>query len=228
MTSKTTIRTPRRTAFALGTGLALSCASPACALVLIFEPIASNYQPIDQAYGDRATSTSHGGFVYGAEGGFTPNVEVAYGVLPYAAPTLVKNGFGDMKDVLFDDTNSFGHLEVTLTADEGWSVELSRFEMAAWADVDPINAVQVYTETGDMLLNQQDVEVSHLTRTVFSFDPPLVSRTLTVAIDSGNVGYFSDYIAIDNIRFSQVESTVPVETVSWGMLKARHAPLENR
>lgn len=212
---------PRRLAlWALGIGFAL-IPGPAPALVLIFEPVAQNYDPVDQAYGDRAASTSQDGFVYGAEGGFTPNVEVDYGVLPYATPSLYRNGFGDLKDVLFENTPNFGHLEIGLTADEGWSVTLLGFEMAAWSDVEPINAVQVYTDSGAMLFDARDVEISHDTHTAFEFDPPLEGRRLVIAIDTGNLGYASDYVAIDNVVFAQRETTVPVVALSWGQLKAR-------
>lgn len=213
-----------RAALTLWAGVAL-ISSPAHALVLIFEPVVENYEPLDQSYGDRVISTSQDGFVYGVEGGFTPNVEADYGVLPYATPSLFRVGFGDLRDVLFDSASDFGHLEVALTADEGWNVTLSRFEMAAWRATNPINAVQVYTQAGDVLFDARDVQIAHDTHTIFSFDPPLIARKLVIAIDASNLGGLSDNIAIDNVVFGQVEATLPVEIVSWGALKTSYTPV---
>lgn len=195
-------------------------ARSAQAVVLIFEPIAANYDPVDPGYGDRVSATSQDGFVYGPDGGFTPNVEVAYGVLPYATPALYRNGYGDLKDVLFDQSPAFGHLEVQLTADPGWNVRLFGFDMAAWSEVGPINSVQVYTNTGALLFDERDVAISAVDRTVFAFDPPLEANMIAISIDSGNLNHASDYVAVDNIKFGQIETVVPTETVSWSRLKS--------
>ena len=137
---------------------ALVLATPtADATVLIFEPVLANYQPLDQTYGDRVASTSQDSFVYGPVGGFTPNIEIDYGVLPHADLQLFRDGYGDLQDVLFDASNGFGHLEVALTADDGWVVELDSFDLAAWNRVNPINAVQVWTGGGDMLFDERNV-----------------------------------------------------------------------
>lgn len=210
-----------RTAAGVAAALALT-AGTGRGLVLTFDPIAINGAPIDQAYGDRVATTPQSGLMYDTEGGFTPNVVVDYGFLPFAAPSLWRNGYGDLVNVLFDAQPSYGRIDIRMTADEGWNVALSGFDLATWAAVDPIRSLRIYTSTGDVLLSESDVEISADSHTEYRFDPPLTGQWISIAFDSGNLAGGSEYVGIDNIAFSQLPVVVPVEHVSWGALKARH------
>lgn len=198
-----------------------AAANSAHALELIFDPVDFNFELVDQAYGDRVTMTPQLGFEYGIAHGFTPNVEVAYG--PQGAqPKLYTTGYGDLVNVLFDDLDGFGHLEVTLAADETWEVVLHGFDMAAYSAVGPINAVRVRDGAGTALHVETDVLISASTHTTFAFDPPLRARVVIIEIDSSNLGTRSDDIGIDDIVFGQEMAPVPVERTSWSGVKSRY------
>jgi hypothetical protein len=204
-------------------GLLLAAlAAPAAALELTFDPVEENFQPVDQAYGDRVTQTPQDGFSYGIAGGFTPNVEVSYGPIPPAMPHLWTTGYGDLVNVLYEDQDGFGQLEVTFSADPGWRVELHGFDMAAYSTVAPIRRLEVRNGAGDVLFAQDDVAVPHAGHVTFTFDPPLAARWIVLSFDSGNLGSQSDNVCLDNIAFSQAEAALPVEAVSWGRVKSRY------
>jgi len=112
--------------FALG---ALSDESNASVLTFDIDPI-SNFLNIDQDYGDNITATTIGGFSYGADEGFTPNVNVSYGD---SDPALWTTGYGDLTNVLFEDADNSGILEITFTADPGYAVSLHGFELASFS-----------------------------------------------------------------------------------------------
>lgn len=75
----------------------------------------SNFSNMSQDYGDNVTAATMGDFSYGSEGGFTPNVDVSYGPNE-AAPTFWTTGYGDLENILFEDVDNLGVLEVTFTA----------------------------------------------------------------------------------------------------------------
>ncbi len=91
-------------------------------------------------YGHRVTATTMGNFSYGAEGGFTPNVTVAYrannpsGTFPGLSTWT--SGYGNLTNTLWS-----GNLQsavpnngyVTLTADAGFQVSLLSFRTALWS-----------------------------------------------------------------------------------------------
>jgi hypothetical protein len=193
---------------------------PARALVLTFDPVTSNFERIDPGYGDRVTATPQNGFSYGTDGGFTPNVVVEYGVLPEALPSLWKTGYGDLTNILFEDQDGYGHLEVTLTADVHWNVVLWGFDMAAYSAVAPINGVTVRDGQGNVLFSAPGAQIPSSGHGVFAFDPPLEAPVLIIAVDSHNLGTFSDNIGIDNISFGQISAPMPVRSTTWGKVKA--------
>jgi hypothetical protein len=176
--------------------------SPARATTLTFEPLTSTTSsPIDQAYGDRVTSTSQGGFTYGEGGeGFTPNVVADYGPA-FRWP----DRYGDLVDVLFvfPETEVFS---VTLTADAGFQVLLYDFDMAGFPQVDyTIDSVQVQDETATLLFDQTNAFIAGAgpSHTDFDFASPLVGQALTISFDSRNLADLNTHIGIDNIRFGQ-------------------------
>jgi hypothetical protein len=200
--------------------LAAFAPTAAHALVLTFDPVNLNFERIDQSYGDRVTMTPQDGFFYGTDGGFTPHIEVDYGVLPEALPSLWMTGYGDLINILYEDQDGYGQLEVTLTADPLWNVLLHGFDMAAYSAVGPINSVSVRDGLGNVLFMESDVQIVATGHDAFVFDPPLQGQTLVIAVDSGNLGTTSDNIGIDNIEFSQLSVPLPVQATTWGGVKA--------
>lgn len=188
--------------------LAVSPNSETGTTELIFDIAGTgNFSSIDQGYGDRVTTEVMGNFTYGGSGGFTPNVEVSYGP-ERAQPTLWTTGYGDLSNILFEDLDNFGILEVTLTADPGYQVSLHRWDMAVFSGdfaQDPvIDRVQVLDEQGNALFDQEMVTISKTTRTQFDHTAaPLTASTIVLRFESGNLGSLSDDVALDNIVFSQ-------------------------
>lgn len=185
-------------------------ASPLMATVLTFDvdPPVSNFENINQDYGDRVTSTTMpGNLQYGENGeGFTPNVVVDYG--PAAAdPALWTTGYGNLSNILFKDADGFDYLQVTFTADPGYLVELHSWDMAAFTNVfssDPtINSVRVLDSEGAELLLISNPTISRTTRTSFISVNPFVDDLLVLEFNAGNLGGLSDDIAFDNIVFAQ-------------------------
>lgn len=195
-------------------------AIPALALELTFDPVERNFERINQAYGDRVTQIPQGGFSYGEEGGFTPNVEVGYGPIPRASPSLWTIGYGDLVNVLYEDADGFGHLEITFTADPRWSAALHGFDLAAYSVIDPINGWSVRNGAGTVLVSESDVAVPYPGHLSYSFDPPLEAATLVLELDSANLESQSDNVCVDNIVFSQVEAPLAIDPASWAGLKS--------
>lgn len=91
-------------------------------------------------YGHRVTATTMGNFSYGAEGGFTPNVTVAYraqnpsGTFP--GLSVWTSGYGDLQNTVWSGGAS-SHVPndgyVTLMADAGFQVSLLSFRTALWS-----------------------------------------------------------------------------------------------
>ena len=110
-------------------GLAFLLGGPQAALASILtfdqDPPITNFERVDQAYGDRVTSTTMpGNFLYGEAGeGFTPNVVVDYGPTG-SLPSLWTTGYADLVNALFEDQDGFGVLEVSFTADPGFNVNI--------------------------------------------------------------------------------------------------------
>lgn len=175
--------------------------------VLLFEPPAADRAVVPQAYGDRVTTTSQGGYRYGSTGGFTPNVTVGYG--PVAAGVARwGEGYGDLRNVIYREEEGAGILEVKLSADPGFNVGLRAFDLAGYQRNDQvINSVTVRDAAGKTLFARTQVKVEgdavgpqHST---FAFPAPLTSSALVIRVDSRNLGSHSDNVAMDNICFSQ-------------------------
>ncbi len=195
-------------------------APAARATELIFEPTVQSGVPVDPAYGDRVVASDQGGFLYGAGGGFTPNVTVDYGPWDLFDIRLWQTGYGDLEGVLYDEQDGRGYLEIDLAADPGWRVSVEGFDMAAWRVGGVIRWVRVWDGAGQVLFEQADVDVPTTGHVHFAFDPPLEGRWVTIAFDAGNLGTFSDNIGIDNIRLGQVAGPTAVEPESWARTKA--------
>ena len=165
-----------------------------------------------------------GQFTYGNGGeGFTPNI-----VLDYFAGSATPNNpgvslwsdqYGDLTNVLIGNNNSIS-LNVRLTADNGFDVQLFDFDLAGWPTTDyTIDAVSVLSETGT-LFSQNNVLVegdgTGSGHTSFDFATPLTGAELLIQIDYGNLaGGQQDNIGIDNIRFGQNPPAVVPLPAAW-------------
>src|SRR5262249_10946124 len=163
-------------------------------------------------YGNRITATSQDGFLYGLDGGATPNVVVSYG------PEISTwgNDFGDLFHVVYAEGDTLTSVfEMDLKADPGFVVKLNSFDMSAWPHVDyTINSVRVLNENNVQLFGQNNVLIQGDSigpqHTHFDFSG-VIGQTLKIEWDATNVlvdGVTdSDDVGITNINFSQ--SAVP-------------------
>ncbi|MBA3514579.1 MAG: PEP-CTERM sorting domain-containing protein [Pyrinomonadaceae bacterium] len=173
----------------------LLCASSARAEVLTF-PTLTNASANDPNYGDRLPGT--------------PNVVVDYGPAG-ALPRRWTTNYGDLVGVLYEENDGFGILEITFSADPGFVVTLSSFDMGAYLNTDRIiNSVQVIdVGSNTTLFSQSNALIRGSTtgpdgrHTTFSFATPLFAQFLRIRFDAGNLGGFSDDVGIDNIVFGQ-------------------------
>ncbi len=194
-----------------GCGLvAFSFTGAAGATILTFDQgTVFNFQVVSQDYGDDVEATLEATFGYGVGAeGFTPNIQLSYGNSLPGNSQLWTTGYGDLTNILFEDADFTGVLEVTLTADTGFLVELFEFDLAAFSSAfvsDPtIDAVTI-TDGTSTLFQQLSATVSRTTHTTFDFTAaPLTAGTILIQIDARNLGSLNDDIGIDNIRFGQV------------------------
>jgi hypothetical protein len=186
---------------------------------------------VESDYGDRITASvmnvPGGQFTYGNGGeGFTPNI-----VLDYFAGSAIPNNpgvslwrdqYGDLANVLIGNNNTIS-LNVQLTADAGFDVQLYDFDLAGWPAADyTIDAVSVLSGT-DTLFSQNNVLVegdgTGPGHTSFDFAAPLIGSELRIQIDYGNLaGGQQDNIGIDNIRFGQDPPVVVPLPAAWLLL----------
>lgn len=174
----------------------------------------SDFQNINQAYGDNVTDAVMGGFSYGALHGFTPDVTVTYG---NSDPALWSTGYGTLSNVLFEDADGTGVLNVTLLGAANIMVSLHSFDLAAYTTTfssDPlITSVKIFDGTNTELFSSLNQSISRTTSTPFTFGTPLVASSLRIEVDARNLGGLNDDIAIDNIAFSQTLVPEPSTSV---------------
>lgn len=172
-----------------------------------------NFTDVPQDYGDRisAFSITSGAntYVYGSAEGLTPNIEIGYGP-ELSDIALWDSNYGDLERIAYPDNDGAGLLEITLTADPGYQVNLHGFDVAGWNRADyTIDLVEVEGDAG-ILFTATDSPIAGVgpSHTDVDFASPLMARTMTVRFDSTNLGSFSDNIGVDNITFSQSEAVV--------------------
>lgn len=193
---------------------ALACASTASATILTFEQssggVATDATPTAIAgdYGDRVTETAQNGYAYGVgDEGFTGNVQVGFGS---PDPRVVSGGFGDLQDVLFENTPSEDPI-IGLAADDGFLVTLFDFEIAAQGGDFVVDQIVVFDEAG-LLFEVSDVQLfasgSETIDLAALAGGPLTGRSLDIRIVLDSLGADSRNVAIDNLRFGQVADAV--------------------
>lgn len=197
----------RRAGFLIAVG-ALSAASFGTRLTFdttsgtVISSTATTTNPL---YGDRVTATTMGGYSYGPEGGFTPNVTVGYQTISSAGTfngvSTWASGYGNLVNTIWSGGSSLDPLNdgyLTLTADPGFVVQLHSFRTAVWSngpalytDIQVIDAAStvVYQNTG---ANPVGGNVLH----DFSV-APITSTQLRIKFGQGW------WITLDDVTFSQ-------------------------
>ena len=181
---------------------------------------------LEDDYGDRITGTPMdvpgGQFTYGNDGeGFTPDVVVDFYAGNQTTLSLWQDNYGDLTNVAIGDNSSVS-LNVQLTADPGFVVDLYHFDLAGWSLSDyTIKAVRVLSGV-DTLFSQDNVLVQGANdggdmHTAFDFTVPLSATQLIIQIDQSNLAAgMQDNIGIDNIRFGQIPPpAIPIPPALW-------------
>lgn len=195
----------------IATALLLCAAFPATAgTILTFDITGiADHQNVNQGYGDRVTGPTDAVGSYGTNNGiYTPNVVVGYGATG-EDPALYRAGYGDLTNVLINDTDSDTTLTTTFTADAGFLVNLVSFDIASF-----INAGQ--TIRGARVLDAGNNSVLWSVGSTFitgathlSLAPNVSASSLLLEIDLTGLGGLSDDIGLDNILFEQAAAPVP-------------------
>lgn len=194
--------------------VAAATALPAHATQLTFEglPSLGIGTTANTSYGDRVAVAGAG---VSLEGGATPNIVLNF--VPLVSSNtdfeVYASGYSGLASALGDTSfNVPGYIE--LVPDAGWDVVLQSFDIGAWsASSYPNSQVRVVDGLGATLFDTG----------VFTFPGNTVSQFLSEPIRSSSALrlYVSDFgdLGIDNVRFSQVASTVP-EPATWALFLA--------
>jgi hypothetical protein len=185
-------------------------------VVLSFDhnPI-SDFQVIDQAYGDNVTVSPDGnGHMYdiipGNGFGTTPNVTVSYGP---GDPSLWTTGYGDLTNIYFNDADGDTDLEITFVADAFFEVGLFGFDVASFlAGGQTVQGLHVRDGLGNILWSTGSTAISGTTHNDFDFAGGLFAPTLIINVDLTGLGGVSDDIGIDNVHFVQRSIPEPSAT----------------
>ena len=197
---------------------ATALAGPADATILTFDTDTAHpfsNLPMDQAYGDRVTAANQGGASYGLGfEGLTPNVVVSYGGgFPGAELTRWSADYGDLVNVLENESDGDTLLRILFTADAGYMAKLFSFDLAGWPDSDYTIAGLSVTSGDTVLYAASNVHVEGTNgHSAFDFGAGLTGQTLAINIDLTGLGGASDNIGIDNIRFGQSPPGVAIDT----------------
>ncbi len=196
------------TRFVFAVLIVFAAMGPTSATVLTFDqnvPVGDS-EPVDPGYGDQVTILDDSGLEYGADEGFTPAVSLDYGPAG-AGPALWSTSYGDLTNVLYQSLLGSPTLEITLTANPGFLVRLSSFDLAAsdgrFGSDPTIESLRVVDGSGTVLFDKNAEIVSKTARNHYQFGTPLEGQTLTIRIDSSNLGADAEGIGIDNITFGQ-------------------------
>ncbi len=173
----------------------------------------TDFQAVNQDYGDRVTNSVMGGFRYHGREPFTPNVTAAYGE---GRPALWTTGYGSLTNVLFDDLDGSGVITVTLSADPGFLVELDSVDLAAFSSVAPgraIDALTVHDQTDALRFVVTNLFIPSTGSNHLVFPSSVRGQTLVLRVDARNLGSLNDEIGVDNLAFHQIADTAGLPLV---------------
>lgn len=187
-----------------------STAAPAAADTILTFDIAgfTNFGAVDQAYGDRVVSGSDTSGSYGTDGaGFTPNVVLDYGALG-EEPSLWNSGYGTLANVLFNNHDGDLTFTVRFTADAGYLVRLTSFDLASFSGggqtIQGAFALDALTNAVLWSIGPTFVTGAGWLRLA----PGVSAQQLALVIDLTGLGTFSDNIGLDNVQFGQTLAPV--------------------
>jgi len=225
---------------------ALLWAADAAAIVLTFQRdvALTDFGIWPFNYGDRVTALSYNPpnysppaytgprptWHYGASGGFTPNIVAEFrttkDVDTEVPPRSTTGGpYGDLYQVFAGTGETFGcipqYIAVTLTADPGYKVHLSSFDIANVVGPRPLQHLQVTRGNGAVLLAASAVPIDGGpggTHTIFNnsgagWTGQSLMIRLDASFDLAPVDFFEaqtrhiSRFGLDNIVFSQVADT---------------------
>ena len=156
-------------------------------------------------YGDRVTAATMGTYSYGTEGGFTPNVTVAY-ASQFSSGTINGLGtwgsnYGNLTNVVWTGSTSTENPNngfLTLTADPGFVVQLQSFRTALWSSGPALYTDIRVTDGGSNLLYSSSAANPVGGNVLHDFSlAPLTATQLTIQFGQGW------WIALDDVTFSQ-------------------------
>ncbi|HEX4793940.1 MAG TPA: SdrD B-like domain-containing protein [Humisphaera sp.] len=186
--------------------------------VLPFQPAIGSFangSALPQAYGDRVNAAVQNNFKYSITGGTTPNVVADYGT---NGKTVVARttGFGDLSGVV--STNSHAPFEMILTADTGFKVSLSSFDLAGSPSHDwTIKSVQVVDGNNNPLYSKTNVviqgDATGTRHTHIAFTTPFTASRIKIRFDASNLTGTAA-VGLDNVQFSQVKIAPLPATIS--------------
>jgi hypothetical protein len=178
--------------------------------VLTFQPATGAYPNgtvLSQNYGDRVTAATQNGFKYGTAGGTTSKVLAFYGGTGFGTATTWAASYGDLQNVIYPNPNGT-KFHMSLTADAGYNVTLSSFDMASYGGEYTIASLKVKDGAGNTLFSRSNIKIlgtaSAPHHNHFAFSTPLKASKLQIDYDSTNVGGGGFDVGIDNIQFGQV------------------------
>lgn len=156
-----------------------------------------------QSYEIPIANSENTHFSYGGSGGFTPNVGLSFG--PEGSDTAFwTEGYGDLENILFEDRDGFGQLEVIFTADENYRVSLHRWDMARYGEDLVINRVEILDGEGAVLWSESNVTIPGIRHRRFDFSAaPFEASTIILRFDSITLGRKSNDVALANILIAQ-------------------------
>lgn len=183
----------------------------------------TNGSLISQDYGDRVTATampsvSSPGLIYnyGATGGFTPNVVVAYGNSTVQTDlNFWSTGYNDLVNVVESESDDSNGYAIRFKADLGFNVTLGSFDLGNFSGAVTLPGLSVVNESNVILWQSTGINVpANTVNSHLSFFPNVTGQILLLRVDTTGLNGDADNIGLDNITFSQSVAVVPTPTAS--------------
>ena len=181
-------------------------ASNAQAAVLIFknadgEPLPYD-TPVPVDYGDNILTSIQGSYSYGIEGGATQNVTVNYD--PSDNIRTFPGGYGNLASVIYVTSGSFA---ITFTADAGYEVQLTSFNLAGYGRSENLGSVTVSNGINTYTQENLSHDGSSTSSTAVNFSGGLAAASGQVVTLS--FAGTTDYMGFSDFKFSQVPAPKP-------------------
>jgi Ca2+-binding RTX toxin-like protein len=174
--------------------------------------------PLDQTYGDRVAAAVQGTYRYGTSSGFTPNIVVTQRRASSPTAALTESplspwgspGYGSLTNVGY----AYYKFQIDLRADAGYSVQLKKFDLAAWFVPNNLRALRIIGPGGAVLFSQASTAFPASENLRFSFATPIVASQLSIYVEEGSSTNAYPSTAIDNIEFGQIQATGSAQIIN--------------